>query len=150
MLRRSRFPVAATAQLISVLHEAPQPAAPSTNSTLRNRYRAVETEDEDEDELEEEEEEETVESMGAEGWKALGGSFAASAGLTVSATFVLMAGVRIVAKDPLLNASAVPELALPRHLRDPCLRHLRRESRQRMALVILPLALVSPSSIADA
>ncbi|KAL7415601.1 OPT oligopeptide transporter protein-domain-containing protein [Mrakia frigida] len=74
----------ATAQLISVLHEAPQPAPPSINPTLRNRYRSVLTEDDDEDELVDEElpEEETVETMGDAGWRALGGSFLASAGLT--------------------------------------------------------------------
>ena len=82
----SRLPIAATAQLISVLHEAPQPAAPSQPS-LRNRYRSVRTEDEEElaeQESVADEEPETVETMGEAGWRALGGSFAASAGLTVS------------------------------------------------------------------
>lgn len=91
----------ATAQLISVLHNAPQPTLPASNgSPLSNRYRPLPLNSDDNarissDAIEQDSgqslgEEPDIglgkneeESMGSLGWRALGLSFAASAGMTV-------------------------------------------------------------------
>lgn len=78
--------------------------------------------------------------MGDAGWRALGGSFLASAGLTVSASVQSRPELMLIFFGRL---SAVLELALPNHLRHSDLRRLRREPRQWLDVVLLSFPLVS-------
>lgn len=81
----------ATAQLISVLHDIPPPGTGRSDDTLRHRrgYRALQSEENGQSEevtiesIEEEQSQEERDAVRKEGWLALGGSFTASAFMTV-------------------------------------------------------------------